>query len=560
MNEITIIIRGKNETTAAFDDFRAQARRAGDDSGEEITSHITEHLRTLVTDTSLTQAGGPLGDVLGKNISEHVTETLKVNLKRSVDQDVGGEIDQELTRVLGGNNVTEKIHLKLDTDSLHNDLERELAGRDIHTNVDIDKPGLLARLKDVFTTAGNEGGDDLKGGLSTGITSIFSGDLISTIAKGLGVTVLGVLAAPIVGASISAAVLAGLGGGVIGLGVYAAIKGDPQLQGALGELKTMISKSFDGFGKNFAPAVADFLDGGTGSGGIIGVLHQIQPMIGQIGKDLGPVADKLGQGIVGLLQNLLPAILRAIDKSGPVLDKLADKLPGLGDAVGKLFDHIANGAPEAADFLGDVLNIADLLIKVIGRVIETFTRMYDVARTVFAGVATAFLAAVHVILNAAAAAFSWVPGIGPKLKKAENDFDNFQSGVNKQLSKIHDKTVHVTVEQVFKTVGSILANFNPFAGHASAGVIGAAAAGPVSSGLTWVGERGAELANLPPGTSMHTAGDSARMAAQMGQGGAESVTVKFDKAGLVGLAAALMETLRLEIQAKGGNVQTVLGS
>lgn len=95
----------------------------------------------------------------------------------------------------------------------------------------------------------------------------------------------------------------------------------------------------------------------------------------------------------------------------------------------------------------------------------------------------------------------------------------------------------------------------------SHGGVSAAANGSTSSGLTWMNERGPELMKLPPGTSVRTAGDSARdVAAAMGGGGAPAnVTVSFDKAGLFGLAAALMETLRAEVRAEGGNVQQVIG-
>lgn len=95
----------------------------------------------------------------------------------------------------------------------------------------------------------------------------------------------------------------------------------------------------------------------------------------------------------------------------------------------------------------------------------------------------------------------------------------------------------------------------------SHGGVSAAANGSTSSGLTWVNERGPELMKLPPGTSVRTAGDSARdvAAAMGGGGGAANVVVSFDKAGLVGLGRALVETLRAEIRTQGGNVQQAIG-
>lgn len=55
-------------------------------------------------------------------------------------------------------------------------------------------------------------------------------------------------------------------------------------------------------------------------------------------------------------------------------------------------------------------------------------------------------------------------------------------------------------------------------GLAHGGIKGAAN-GQTSTGLTWVGENGPELMDLPPGTSVRTAGDSARVAAAGMAGG-----------------------------------------
>jgi len=55
--------------------------------------------------------------------------------------------------------------------------------------------------------------------------------------------------------------------------------------------------------------------------------------------------------------------------------------------------------------------------------------------------------------------------------------------------------------------------------YAHGGITGQAASGGVRDGLTWTGENGAELLDLPPGTRVHSAGDSQRMAREGGGGG-----------------------------------------
>jgi hypothetical protein len=104
-------------------------------------------------------------------------------------------------------------------------------------------------------------------------------------------------------------------------------------------------------------------------------------------------------------------------------------------------------------------------------------------------------------------------------------------------------------------------------GLASGGIKGAAN-GSTSSGLTWVGERGAELIDLPPGTQVHSSGDSDRMmrqggglggSARGGDGGELKVTLVFDPSQAPEAIQGLMKGIRAEIRDGGGSVQTVLG-
>lgn len=136
-----------------------------------------------------------------------------------------------------------------------------------------------------------------------------------------------------------------------------------------------------------------------------------------------------------------------------------------------------------------------------------------------------------------------------------------------KANKLDNFNVDIYYNQRFRTYGRPVsegADQVPsqwFHGMASGGVKGAAS-GPTSSGLTWTGENGPELLDLPPGTTVRTAGDSARMAKQMMGAGAGPVHVilSWDKAGLTGLPLALTETIRAEVRTGGGNVQQFLGA
>jgi hypothetical protein len=159
------------------------------------------------------------------------------------------------------------------------------------------------------------------------------------------------------------------------------------------------------------------------------------------------------------------------------------------------------------------------------------------------------------------------------LLKAAGASDKTIRGLNASLKKAYDASkkldgfdIDINVTTHFKQTGKYISqsqidNPSQLYSGLSHGGVSAAANGSTSSGLTWVNERGPELMKLPPGTSVRTAGDSARdVAAAMGGSGGNGVArIWFDKASLSGLAAALMETLRGEIRGQGGNVQQALG-
>jgi phage-related protein len=91
-------------------------------------------------------------------------------------------------------------------------------------------------------------------------------------------------------------------------------------------------------------------------------------------------------------------------------------------------------------------------------------------------------------------------------------------------------------------------------GFAHGGIVGQAASGGTRSGLTMTGEHGPELLRLPPGTQVRSNPDTRRIGAGAEDGsGGGTLRILLDGTGL-------LAGLRKEIRAKGGNVQTVLGT
>lgn len=90
------------------------------------------------------------------------------------------------------------------------------------------------------------------------------------------------------------------------------------------------------------------------------------------------------------------------------------------------------------------------------------------------------------MLDGAVAAFSWIPGLGPKLRQAQSDFDKWSRGVINRLNDIDGRVVNVTIQGNVKVKGGELLKGDQ-------GSYRRAAGGPVWRGQSYdVGEMGTE--------------------------------------------------------------------
>lgn len=117
-----------------------------------------------------------------------------------------------------------------------------------------------------------------------------------------------------------------------------------------------------------------------------------------------------------------------------------------------------------------------------------------------------------------------------------------------------------------KWTATMIVNYQTFGkpgsgGGLATGGISGAANGQTSSNLTWVGENGPELANLPSGTRVWSHGDSMRMASQSGGGGGGEFILRAAPGASRDLMSVIIEGLRYEVDRNGqGSVQRLLGS
>lgn len=380
-----------------------------------------------------------------------------------------------------------------------------------------------------------------------------------------GVLVAGLLSflAPMLAAAISTAVLLAVGGGVLALGIKSAID-DPKVAKSFKGLGEKAKKVFEDFGEPFkAP-----LERAARTFG--GVLDDLKGPIKTLGATIAPVIDTLAPALAAFFKQIMPGIQSAVEGAVPLFNTLAEKLPLIGEAINQFFESISDNSGDTTDFFGDMLELVAGLIGVLGDVIGWLAGFYESWKEAFGKCVTTITGFARVvidifgsILDAAVAALGWVPGLGPKLKGAQQKFKEFRDKANTYLDGI-DKSVDVTATIRMRVVGLAVANAalstaRILAGYKRAGGIQGAATGGSRSNMTMVGEDGPELVDLGAGARVLTNGDSKRALQSMGGGGSSTVVFKFDPSGAPGLISELFKAFRLEIAAQGGNVQQVLG-
>lgn len=213
-------------------------------------------------------------------------------------------------------------------------------------------------LKNIGGGDGKKVGTEIGSGIMSGI-----GDALGALPaqiKGagmIGIASLAVAALPLIGASVSAAVLGGVGaGGIVG-GIAAAAQ-DAQVKQAGEQVAAVFGNSFRAAGE---PMVAPLVDS----------LNSLEETASDFGTKLAdgfaivaPVVRQLSQGVDGLVDNL--DFTDAFEAAAPVLRALGDELPGLGTAITRALDGFAEGGDGAVIALHDLFRMMETTIVVAG--------------------------------------------------------------------------------------------------------------------------------------------------------------------------------------------------
>lgn len=189
----------------------------------------------------------------------------------------------------------------------------------------------------------------------------------------------------------------------------------PQLPGMVKQIAGAISQVADAFsGKAFANIVQFFVD----------IATDVLIVVANLGKLLGIIPPSLLSALAAGFLGIYTAV-KLWSGVQAVLDALMDANPFVLVALAVV--ALAAGFYEAWEHSSSFRDV----IKDIGGIAVGIA---IVAVGAFKDVTDSFLDMAGTIIDGAAKAFGWVPGLGPKLKDAAKTFDGFKSGVNNDFN------------------------------------------------------------------------------------------------------------------------------
>lgn len=329
------------------------------------------------------------------------------------------------------------------------------------------------------------------------------------------------------------------------------------LPGALDRVGAVAGPVFAMVSSGFRAVVEAFKQGGPGveshASGFIGVMERIglavRSVVDWIKSNWPQIRETIGDVVGWIMTNVVPKVQEVasffIQKFGEIVAWVRDNWPAISEAV----SHVVNTvkllfeklAPIVERVWNDMKTKIDVALNIIMGVIETapniingdwgriwdgmknllasaWDAMFQTVRNGVANIVDKFLGMVETIVSGAARAFSWVPGIGPKLEDAAQSFREFRDNVNFALRGIQDRTVYVNVV----TQGGDTRTYGGEAGGRFSPGIQMAKGGFINS-RTWLeaGEDGREL--ILPLTDMNRTRQLLRQAGLLADSGVSAL-------------------------------------
>lgn len=250
---------------------------------------------------------------------------------------------------------------------------------------------------------------------------------------------------------------------------------------------------------------------------------------------LKDIAVNVGEIISGIFK-------ASSDEGDGMLDQIKDATQSISDWVnsgdGQAVIDFLSGV---FSLLGQVAPFFELWSKYFEGISYAAKAAWDFITDIFRTAIAIWLGYLNVLVQGAAKAFGWIPGIGPKLKQAAAEFEQFKNQVNNALDNIQDETVNIVYRAI--RVGDHTYSGAQAAGSYSSG-IGGVASGGAGGSVKQVNEHGHEFVDFTRGM-VYNSNQTKRMqaaTAALAHGGGGTTVLSLDavRASSLGKAVAAL--------------------
>jgi len=220
-------------------------------------------------------------------------------------------------------------------------------------------------LKSIGTEFGDQAGKLFSGGFFSTLGNIASTPAGFGVLAGAAAVIV-----PELGATISGALIAGVGGAGLAAGIAAQFN-DARVKGAVSGLVAWAKSQLDQATSGFAPQLA---------AGFAALQREAQPFFNAIRQplqDLSPLVAnllaRLGEG----LARLGPGLAHALEAAGPILERIGADIPMLLGSIGGLLDQIASHAKGAGEAIDLMFHVASIGVSLIGGSLTVLTNVFN---------------------------------------------------------------------------------------------------------------------------------------------------------------------------------------
>ncbi len=221
-------------------------------------------------------------------------------------------------------------------------------------NIETRARSILGRVVSQFAEAGGKAASAMSSAVDSGLKAV--GPVAIAALAPLG----GMIAA-----ALSAGILLGLAGGVIGIGALI-LKENPQVQKAAEQTGKTISDVLTRAAQPLVPAFT-------------GALEQVgdwfkenEDIFTKMFETVAPYVETLTTAFLEMAEKALPGIQKGLEGAAPLIDVIAEKAPEMGQAIGDFFAKLSENE-NASRALSDVLDIMIKLVDWTGDAIVAFS-------------------------------------------------------------------------------------------------------------------------------------------------------------------------------------------